>query len=343
MELNPQFSDNNDDDGNNTGGDDYYFPSPGEDPARVLLIQMITAISLMFSLFFCIGCFMVCCCGHPGITMDGNGFVFGRPDEGGGEMRLLTEDEVLTLPEVEFVVRRDSDDDDDDNDDLEVGPRKSIDGNDTSTATLLIQSNMEITNTDDHTTSSSPVARRQQPLQHQPSTSLPHDSLSFNAMCSICLEEYEEGEMLRMLPCHHMFHTECIVPWLTERFPNCPLCKAHVTAEQRQDGGNGSSNEDGEGVGVALERHDGDDGNSVNEEEVMEGGGVIERSGEQSSNSSIRSFFEMMSVRASADYQQQHANNVDGGGGEESLSSGDQIRSNLRTPLLQDSSSSASS
>lgn len=262
--------------------------------------------------------------------MDGNGFVFGRPDEGGGEMRLLTEDEVLTLPEVEFVVRRDSDDyDDDDNDDLEIG-------NGTSTDTLLIQSNMEITNTDDHTTSSSPVARRQQPLQLQPSTSLNHDSLSFNAMCSICLEEYEEGEMLRMLPCHHMFHTECIVPWLTERFPNCPLCKAHVTAEQRQDGVNDSSNEDGEGVGVALEGHDGDDGNITNEEEVMEGGGGIERSGEQSSNSSIRNFFEMMSARASTDYQQQHANNVDGG-------SGDQIRSNLRTPLLQDSRSSLGS
>merc|ERR1712129_230037 len=44
--------------------------------------------------------------------------------------------------------------------------------------------------------------------------------------CSICLDEFEEGGMLRvLLPCRHMFHTDCIVPWLTERKTYCPLCK----------------------------------------------------------------------------------------------------------------------
>ncbi|KAL7551823.1 hypothetical protein ACHAWF_015017 [Thalassiosira exigua] len=36
--------------------------------------------------------------------------------------------------------------------------------------------------------------------------------------CSICIEEFEPGERLRVLPrCDHLFHTECILPWLTER------------------------------------------------------------------------------------------------------------------------------
>mmetsp|Transcript_9272 Transcript_9272/g.10244 ORF Transcript_9272/g.10244 Transcript_9272/m.10244 type:complete len:358 (-) Transcript_9272:58-1131(-) len=49
--------------------------------------------------------------------------------------------------------------------------------------------------------------------------------------CPICLEDYEEGESLRQLPCYHMFHTECIIPWL-ERHSVCPLCKADVSPPQ---------------------------------------------------------------------------------------------------------------
>jgi len=51
--------------------------------------------------------------------------------------------------------------------------------------------------------------------------------------CSICIEDYEPGELIRVLPCGHAFHSECILPWLTDRSPTCPLCKAlfEVTRE----------------------------------------------------------------------------------------------------------------
>ena len=47
--------------------------------------------------------------------------------------------------------------------------------------------------------------------------------------CTICLGDYEEGEVLRVLPCLHRFHQPCVDPWLAEH-TQCPLCKADVMA-----------------------------------------------------------------------------------------------------------------
>ncbi|KAI2492888.1 RING-like zinc finger [Fragilaria crotonensis] len=50
-------------------------------------------------------------------------------------------------------------------------------------------------------------------------------------MCSVCIEEFKDGETIRILPkCNHGFHLECIKPWLTERQSCCPLCKTNVLA-----------------------------------------------------------------------------------------------------------------
>ena len=48
-----------------------------------------------------------------------------------------------------------------------------------------------------------------------------------DARCAICLCDYEEGEKIRYLPCHHHFHLECIDTWLTTN-RNCPFCKHPV-------------------------------------------------------------------------------------------------------------------
>jgi len=48
-------------------------------------------------------------------------------------------------------------------------------------------------------------------------------------MCSICIDDFEAGEKLKLLPrCQHAFHRDCIHPWLTERQGCCPLCKTNV-------------------------------------------------------------------------------------------------------------------
>jgi len=59
------------------------------------------------------------------------------------------------------------------------------------------------------------------------------DSHIHNDSCVICLEDFLDGEQLKMLPCHHGFHPGCIDPWLSERSDQCPICKMsiHTTEE----------------------------------------------------------------------------------------------------------------
>lgn len=56
--------------------------------------------------------------------------------------------------------------------------------------------------------------------------------------CAICLDEFEDRETVKVLPCNHKFHEPCLVPWLTERHASCPLCKLdvlkHVLEQEKQ-------------------------------------------------------------------------------------------------------------
>ena len=46
-----------------------------------------------------------------------------------------------------------------------------------------------------------------------------------NSNCIICMELFNENELVKQLPCGHIFHGECIDQWLGEQ-KNCPFCKA---------------------------------------------------------------------------------------------------------------------
>jgi hypothetical protein len=49
------------------------------------------------------------------------------------------------------------------------------------------------------------------------------------AACAICLSSFTAASIASVLPCGHVLHSECVLPWLARsRF--CPVCRADVVA-----------------------------------------------------------------------------------------------------------------
>jgi len=47
--------------------------------------------------------------------------------------------------------------------------------------------------------------------------------------CSICLEQYQRGELLTALKCGHFFHVGCLAKWF-QRSMQCPLCRSECVS-----------------------------------------------------------------------------------------------------------------
>ena len=50
--------------------------------------------------------------------------------------------------------------------------------------------------------------------------------------CAICKEKFEKGDVLIELPCHHRYHKDCIMPWLTQR-NSCPTCRHRLPTDNQ--------------------------------------------------------------------------------------------------------------
>ncbi|CAH1431360.1 unnamed protein product [Lactuca virosa] len=51
--------------------------------------------------------------------------------------------------------------------------------------------------------------------------------------CVVCLNRLTDGEQVRKLDCHHVFHKECFDGWLDHLNFNCPLCRSPLVSDER--------------------------------------------------------------------------------------------------------------
>ncbi|KAI4385987.1 hypothetical protein MLD38_003967 [Melastoma candidum] len=82
-------------------------------------------------------------------------------------------------------------------------------------------------------------------VESMPRVAIGSDHLVAELHCAVCKEQFELRDEAREMPCKHMYHQECILPWLATR-NSCPVCRHELPTE---------ANENAEGaVGMTIWR-----------------------------------------------------------------------------------------
>ena len=48
--------------------------------------------------------------------------------------------------------------------------------------------------------------------------------------CQVCFEQFKDEDKFYKLPCKHLFHVDCILPWL-EKHNTCPSCRHELPTD----------------------------------------------------------------------------------------------------------------
>lgn len=99
-------------------------------------------------------------------------------------------------------------------------------------------------------------------------------------ICAICKDVLAPGTEVNQLPCSHLYHINCILPWLSAR-NSCPLCRYELPTDDK-DYEEGKQNIDGRSVIHETQRidvtddssSDVSDGDEVNQEDGTGQGGI---------------------------------------------------------------------
>ncbi|KAH8232696.1 hypothetical protein KR032_012227 [Drosophila birchii] len=81
---------------------------------------------------------------------------------------------------------------------------------------------------------SGPPPLSAQRINEIPNVQISAEDVERKIQCSICWDDFKIDETVRKLPCSHLYHENCIVPWLNLH-STCPICRKSL-AEDGSDG-----------------------------------------------------------------------------------------------------------
>ncbi|KAJ0962491.1 hypothetical protein J5N97_030319 [Dioscorea zingiberensis] len=74
-------------------------------------------------------------------------------------------------------------------------------------------------------------------IESMPTIEIVAGHVGMDCHCAVCKEAFELGDDAREMPCKHIYHQDCILPWLSIR-NSCPVCRHEMPTDvSRGDGG----------------------------------------------------------------------------------------------------------
>ncbi|GMH04260.1 hypothetical protein Nepgr_006099 [Nepenthes gracilis] len=61
-------------------------------------------------------------------------------------------------------------------------------------------------------------------IESMPTIEIVEAYIKMETHCAVCKEPFEMGSEAREMPCKHIYHSDCILPWLSLR-NSCPVCR----------------------------------------------------------------------------------------------------------------------
>ena len=206
---------------NNSGNYDGHSPTTAV--AMIILYSITGIITALFLIIIVVGAVRA----HRHPERYGPRNMLGRPRQ--SRARGIARAMLETIPIVKFGEKEDKPRQQGTGDDAELGhiprdaptnPPPAVEVQRPSTEQLppVATHNEENAGSDEVTTEKAAVTGG------LPEGETSTDANADNGLaCSVCTDDFTKGQDVRVLPCNHKFHPECIDPWLLNVSGTCPL------------------------------------------------------------------------------------------------------------------------